>query len=105
MPVLGYRSIVDGLIRLHEANGEMLGDDRGVSLPALTVTVEDMMAALRRVAGNRHLGEITIEPDPFIEAICLTSVDEMKPTFGLAARKSVSSSGAIARFIKASRNS
>ena len=72
MPVLGYRSIVDGLIRLHEADGGALGDDRGVSLPALTVTVDDMMAALRRVAGNRHLGEITIEPDPFIEAICQT---------------------------------
>jgi len=72
MPVLGYRSIVDGLIRLHEADGDALGDDRGVSLPALTVTVDDMMAALRRVAGNRHLGEITIEPDPFIEAICQT---------------------------------
>jgi len=52
--------------------GEPFGDDRGVSLPALTVTVEDMMAALRRVAGNRHLGEITLEPDPFIEAICQT---------------------------------
>ena len=70
MPVLGYRSIVEGLIRLHEADGDALGDDRAISLPALTVTVEDMMAALRRVAGNRHLGDITIEPDPFIEAIC-----------------------------------
>ena len=72
MPVLGYRSIVEGLIQLHEADGDALGDDRAVSLPALTVTVEDMMAALRRVAGNRHLGDITIEPDPFIEAICRT---------------------------------
>ncbi|MGI9415106.1 MAG: D-erythronate dehydrogenase [Hyphomicrobiales bacterium] len=72
MPVLGYRSIIDGLIRLHEADGAALGDDRAVSLPALTVTVEEMVAALRRVAGNRHLGEITIEPDPFIEAICRT---------------------------------
>ena len=72
MPVLGYRSIVEGLIQLHEADDGALGDDRGVSLPALTVTVEDMMAALRRVAGNRHLGEISIEPDPFIEAICQT---------------------------------
>ena len=70
MPVLGYRSIVDGLLHLHELPGEALGTDRAVSLPALTVTVADMIAALRRVAGNRHLGEITVEPDPFIEEIC-----------------------------------
>ena len=29
-----------------------------------------MMEALNRVAHNRALGAITIEPDPFIEAIC-----------------------------------
>ena len=34
-----------------------------------TVAVQDMIDALRRVAGNRHLGQITIDPDPFIEEI------------------------------------
>lgn len=70
MPVLGYRSIVEGMLHLHELPGDALGSDRAVSLPALTVTVAEMMAALRRVAGNRHLGEIAVEPDPFIEAVC-----------------------------------
>lgn len=72
MPVLGYRSIVGGFIALHEAEGDALGDDRAVSLPSFTVSVEEMVAALRRVAGNRHLGDIVFEPDPFIEAICST---------------------------------
>jgi hypothetical protein len=31
-----------------------------------------MIAALHRVAGDRTLGEIKPEPDPFIEAICAT---------------------------------
>lgn len=70
MPVLGYRAVVEGMIALHELPGEALGADRAVGLPALTVTVGDMVAALRRVAGARQLGVITVEPDPFIEAIC-----------------------------------
>ncbi len=70
MPALGYRSIVEGILQLHELPADALGSDRAVSLPSLTVTVAEMLAALRRVAGNRHLGEITVEPDPFIEAIC-----------------------------------
>ena len=70
MPLLGYRAIVDGIVRLHELPGEALGDDRAVSLPSLTVTVADMIESLHRVAGNRELGQITVEPDPFIEKIC-----------------------------------
>ncbi len=72
MPVLGYRAIVDGLIAMHELDGDKLGSDRAVSLPALNVSVRDMMDALRRVAGSRGLGSIGIEPDPFIEAIVRT---------------------------------
>ncbi len=34
------------------------------------------IAALRRVAGNRHLGEITVAPDPEIQAIVATWATE-----------------------------
>jgi len=70
MPLLGYRSIVDGFIALHEADSAALGDDRAVSLPSFTVTVRDLIDALRRVAHDRKLGEIVFEPDPFIQRIC-----------------------------------
>lgn len=70
MPLLGYRSIVAGLIALHEVDGALLGDDRAVSLPSLTVTVRDVVDALQRVARNRRLGDIVFEPDPFIQRIC-----------------------------------
>ncbi len=76
MPVLGYRSAVAGFIALHEADAEALGDDRAVNLPSHAVTVEEMIAALRRVAGNRHLGEITVAPDPEIQAIVATWATE-----------------------------
>ena len=70
MPLLGYRAIVEGIIRLHEVPGDSLGDDRAVSLPSLTVSVQDMIDALHRVATNRKLGAISVAPDPFIETIC-----------------------------------
>ncbi|WP_193368281.1 D-erythronate dehydrogenase [Pelagibius marinus] len=70
MPVLGYRAIVGGFIALHEADGADLDDDRAFSLPSFTVTVRDMIDALRRVAGDRKLGEIVFKPDPFIQRIC-----------------------------------
>lgn len=72
MPVLGYRAAVEGFVRLHEADGEALGDDRAVNFPSLAVTVEEMIAALKRVAGNRPLGPITPRRDPAIEAIVAT---------------------------------
>ena len=70
MPVLGYRAVVDCLVRLHELPGAELGADRAVGLPSLNVTVQDMIDALHRTAGDRRLGRVTIEPDPFIQGIC-----------------------------------
>ncbi len=82
MPLLGYRSIVEGFIRLHELDGADLGDDRAVSFPSHTVTAQDMIDALQRVAGGRDLGKITFEPDPFITDICKTWPQDME--FGRA---------------------
>lgn len=70
MPVLGARAAVENLIRLHELPGETLGEDRALGLPSLDVTVANMIAALERAAGERRLGKIAIDPDPFIERIC-----------------------------------
>jgi D-erythronate 2-dehydrogenase len=69
MPVSGYRSIVEGFVKLHEAEGEALGDDRAVTFPGINASVREMTEALRRVAGNRHLGSIRVERDPVIERI------------------------------------
>ena len=84
MPILGYRNIVEGFVRLHEATPAGLGDDRAVNFPSLSVTVAEMMAGLRRVAGNRHLGEIVEQPDPRIEAIVATWPTELDSSRALA---------------------
>ncbi len=72
MPVLGYRSVVEGFLRLHDIPGVDLGHDRAVNFPSLSATVAEMIATLERVAGGRPLGKITVEPDPAIEAIVET---------------------------------
>ncbi len=84
MPVLGYRNIVEGFVRLHEASPEALGDDRAINFPSVTFTVAEMIEGLRRVAGNRHLGEIVVEPDPRIEAIVATWPSETDAARALA---------------------
>lgn len=72
MPVLGYRSVANGFIKLAELESSLFGNDRGVGLPSLNVTVQEMMDALKRVAGNRHLGEHVVQRDETISAICET---------------------------------
>lgn len=69
MPVLGYRTAVENMIRLHELDGTRIGGDRAVSLPSLDVAVAQMIDSLHRVAGDRPLGKIRVERDPFIERI------------------------------------
>ena len=70
MAVSGYRTIIDGIIALHEAASDAIGDDRSLNLPSLSVTVAEMIDGLHRVAGNRQLGQINAVPDPAIQAIC-----------------------------------
>lgn len=69
MPVSGYRTIVEGFIKLHEADGEALGDDRAITFPGINASVADMIKSLKRVAGNKPLGPIRFERDPIIERI------------------------------------
>ena len=63
---------------------DALGGDRAINFPSLTVTVAEMIEGLRRVAGNRHLGDIVVEADPRIEAIVATWPSEMDATRALA---------------------
>ncbi len=68
-PVACYRTIVEGFVRLHEADSAAIGPDRAFNLPSMQVTVAQMVESLKRVAGNRHLGAITVQEDPFIMKI------------------------------------
>jgi len=56
---------------LHAADLEPAawGASRSVALPGMTVTVEEMLAALAKVAGEGVAARVQFEPDPFIEKI------------------------------------
>lgn len=62
VPVAGYRSVVENLVRLHDLAGDRLGPERGVGFPALNTTPAEMLAALGRVE-VRSLGSVRHEPD------------------------------------------
>ncbi|NEA64022.1 D-erythronate dehydrogenase [Streptomyces sp. SID12488] len=62
---------VEGILRITEAERGPGGLEGGlpVILPALTVTVAEMLDTLRRVAGDAVADLVTVTPDPTIEAI------------------------------------
>src|SRR5262245_3655360 len=67
------RRTVEGLLRVAQAERDEgpgnLGGRIAVNLPALTVTVAEMLDTLRRVAGDAVADLVSVEPDPAIEAI------------------------------------
>ena len=50
-------------------DGARLGARRSLSMPGLSVTVGEQIAALRRIAGEKVVARIRREPDPFVETI------------------------------------
>ncbi|WP_409061731.1 D-erythronate dehydrogenase [Streptomyces sp. SYP-A7185] len=67
------RRTVEGILRVAEAGrgsgpGELAGA-LPVNLPALTVTVAEMLGTLRRVAGDAVADRVTLTPDAAVEAI------------------------------------
>ena len=60
---------VDGLLRAATAADEAWGGRGAVNLPALTVTVAEMVAALGRVAGPEAIALIDWVPDPAVATI------------------------------------
>ncbi len=71
VPLLSYTQVVDCFIRLLEVDAELLGDDRSVTLPSTQYTVNEMIATLEEVAGERGitLGKIIDVPDERIRKI------------------------------------
>ena len=60
---------VDGLLRAATSSDAAWGGRSAVNLPALTVTVGEMVSALERVAGPEVTGLIDWVPDPAVAAI------------------------------------
>jgi len=60
---------IEGLLCAATSTDAAWGDQTGVNLPALTVTVAEMVAALERAAGPRASALIDWTPDPAVERL------------------------------------
>ena len=70
IPVASAAAVARALADLHDVPEESLPPSRAMNLPALTVTVAEMVAALerRRGAGER-VGRVTFAPEPALQSI------------------------------------
>ena len=70
--ILSPKRVVQNFIHAANIEEALLGDDRVINLPGLTVTVQEMINSLERLAGPEVTGLITHEPDAFLQRIVLT---------------------------------
>jgi nucleoside-diphosphate-sugar epimerase len=60
---------IAGMLAVAEATREAFGGRTALNLPALTVTVGQMLEALEKVAGKEVASLVTVKPDPTITKI------------------------------------
>ena len=68
-PVASPRAAIDNLVHAAAIEGDLLGDRRCLTMPGLSVTVAEQIAALRAVAGAATVDLIRREPDATIQGI------------------------------------
>jgi nucleoside-diphosphate-sugar epimerase len=67
--ILSPRRVISSLIKALDMNGSSLGKNRTLSLPGITVSVQEMVDALEDVAGRSVVERIDWQSDPFIQKI------------------------------------
>jgi nucleoside-diphosphate-sugar epimerase len=93
MAVLSPRRLVSHILAVHDLDASQLGLDRTVILPGISVSMEEMVEALRRAGGDEAAERIRWEPDPLIQRIVdgwPASMDSARAAgFGLEADASI----------------
>ena len=83
MWILSPRRVVEAFLRANELPAETLGDSRSITLPGLSASVEEMIEAMRQVAGEEPIRRIRFQPDPLIESIVAGWPGWFEPIRGL----------------------
>jgi nucleoside-diphosphate-sugar epimerase len=60
---------IDNLLHGYELPKDKLTNGRVINMPGLSVSVQDMLASLRRIAGDAVANRVRVERDPAIERI------------------------------------
>ena len=84
MWILSPRRVVEAFLHANELPAEALGVSRSISLPGLTASVEEMIEAMRQVAGEEPVRRIRFQPDPLIQSIVAGWPGWFDPARGLA---------------------
>jgi nucleoside-diphosphate-sugar epimerase len=66
VPLAGYATVIENLLRMHEVDGHRIGADRAVNLPAVSFTGRQMIEAMISSVHDRKIGTITHRLDPSI---------------------------------------
>ena len=67
--ILSPRRVTESLLHGHDLPAEAWGTNRVLNLPGITVSVRDMIGALRKIAGDEVAARIEFKPDARIQAI------------------------------------
>jgi len=67
MPLMSPRRVVDAFLAVLEAPTSVFGATRAMTLPSLSATVDEMLAALGRVAGAGTVKRVRFQIDPLID--------------------------------------
>jgi nucleoside-diphosphate-sugar epimerase len=84
MWVTSPRTVIANIVKGHEAPASAFAHTRSVNVPGILVPVEDMVAALRRVAGDTVADRVKWQFDPAIDRIVATWAANFAPKLGPA---------------------
>jgi nucleoside-diphosphate-sugar epimerase len=84
MWVQSPRTVIANLIVGHEAPASAFGHTRSINVPGISIAVGDMVAALRRVAGDAVADRVKWQYDPVIDKIVSTWPSNFAPKLGPA---------------------
>jgi len=70
--ILSPRRLIQNLIHAANLEAKVLGDDRIINLPGLTVSVSEMIDSLEEITSHEVARLISYVPDAFLESIVLT---------------------------------
>lgn len=70
--ILSPKNVIKNFIHAANIDEGLLGDDRVINLPGLTVSVREMIDSLQQISGPDVTNLISHEPDAFLQSIVLT---------------------------------
>jgi hypothetical protein len=82
MWVTSPAAVIANLLVGHEAPASVFAHTRSVNVPGILVAVVDMVAALRKVAGNAVADRVKWQFDPVIDRIVSTWPANFAPKLG-----------------------